>query len=91
MANRISAPKHITWVICLILYLVALAYIPFVWMITEAQRCGLKFKSDYAGQPPSPAHMIADPDTFKNAIAKRDERASRLTPSLVSMSCSSAP
>ena len=32
----------------------ALAYIPFVWMITEAQRCGLKFKSDYAGQPPSP-------------------------------------
>ncbi|MGH6642098.1 MAG: DUF2235 domain-containing protein [Bradyrhizobium sp.] len=51
----------------------ALAYIPFVWMITEAQRCGLKFKSDYAGQPPSPAHMIADPDTFKNAISKRDK------------------
>ena len=26
----------------------SLAYIPFVWMITEAQRCGLKFKSDLA-------------------------------------------
>ena len=37
-----------------------LAYIPFVWMITEAQRCGLKFKSDAATPP-------ADPDTFKNA------------------------
>ena len=32
----------------------ALAYIPFVWMITEAKRCGLKFKSDYANQPPDP-------------------------------------
>ncbi|MBR1285770.1 DUF2235 domain-containing protein [Bradyrhizobium sp. AUGA SZCCT0177] len=51
----------------------ALAHIPFVWMITEAKRCGLKFKSDYAGQPPSPDHMIADPDTFKNAISKRDK------------------
>ncbi|MET3842279.1 DUF2235 domain-containing protein [Bradyrhizobium sp. OAE829] len=51
----------------------ALAHIPFVWMITEAQRCGLKFKSDYAGQPPSPDHMISDPDTFKNAISKRDK------------------
>ena len=51
----------------------ALAYIPFVWMITEAQRCGLKFKSDYANQPPDPDAMIADPDTFKNAISKRDK------------------
>jgi uncharacterized protein (DUF2235 family) len=51
----------------------ALAYIPFVWMITEAKRCGLKFKSDYANQPPDPDHMIADPDTFKNAISKRDK------------------
>jgi uncharacterized protein (DUF2235 family) len=47
----------------------ALAYIPFVWMITEAQRCGLKFKSD-AVKPPAP---VADPDTFKNAISKRDK------------------
>ncbi len=47
----------------------ALAYIPFVWMITEAQRSGLKFKSD-AAAPPSPP---ADPDTFKNAISKRDK------------------
>jgi uncharacterized protein (DUF2235 family) len=51
----------------------ALAYIPFVWMITEAQRCGLKFKSDYAGHPPDPDLMIADPDTFKNAISRRDK------------------
>src|SRR5882757_2965755 len=47
----------------------SLAYIPFLWMITEAQRCGLRFKSD-AAKPPTP---IADPDTFKNAIAKRDK------------------
>jgi uncharacterized protein (DUF2235 family) len=47
----------------------SLAYIPFVWMITEAQRCGLRFKSD-AAKPPRP---IADPDTFKNAISKRDK------------------
>jgi uncharacterized protein (DUF2235 family) len=47
----------------------SLAYIPFVWMITEAQRCGLKFKSD-AATPPTP---VADPDTFKNAISKRDK------------------
>jgi uncharacterized protein (DUF2235 family) len=47
----------------------SLAYIPFVWMITEAQRCGLKFKSD-AARPPAPQ---ADPDTFKNAISKRDK------------------
>jgi uncharacterized protein (DUF2235 family) len=44
----------------------SLAYIPFVWMITEAQRCGLKFKSD-AVQP------VADPDPFKNAISRRDK------------------
>jgi hypothetical protein len=47
----------------------SLAYIPFVWMITEAQRCGLKFKSDVA-TPPAP---VADPDTFKNAISRRDK------------------
>ena len=51
----------------------ALAYIPFVWMITEAQRCGLKFKSDYANQPDNPDLMRADPDTFKNATSKRDK------------------
>jgi len=44
----------------------SLAYIPFVWMITEAQRCGLKFKSDTATPQ-------ADPDTFKNAVSKRDK------------------
>ncbi len=47
----------------------SLAYIPFVWMITEAQHCGLKFKSDVA-TPPSP---VADPDTFKNAISMCDK------------------
>jgi uncharacterized protein (DUF2235 family) len=47
----------------------ALAYIPFVWMITEAQRCGLKFKSEAAAPPAPPA----DPDTFKNAISRRDK------------------
>ena len=47
----------------------ALAYIPFVWMITEAKRCGLKFKSAEA-QPPAPP---ADPDTFRNAISQRDK------------------
>jgi uncharacterized protein (DUF2235 family) len=47
-----------------------LAYISFVWMITEAQRCGLKFKSDAV--PPPPA-LPADPDTFKNAASKRDK------------------
>ena len=51
----------------------ALAYIPFVWMITEARRCGLKFKSDYANQPDNPDLMRADPDTFKNAVSKRDK------------------
>jgi uncharacterized protein (DUF2235 family) len=47
----------------------SLAYIPLVWMITEARRCGLKFKSSSA-QPPAPQ---ADPDTFKNAISMRDK------------------
>ncbi|MGB8401085.1 phospholipase effector Tle1 domain-containing protein, partial [Bradyrhizobium sp.] len=47
----------------------SLAYIPFVWMITEARNCGLKFKSD-AVKPPAP---VADPDTFKNAISRRDK------------------
>ena len=46
-----------------------LAYIPFVWMITEAQRCGLKFKSDAVAPPAVPA----DPDTFKNAVSKCDK------------------
>jgi uncharacterized protein (DUF2235 family) len=44
----------------------ALAYIPLVWMLTEAQRCGLKIKSDH-GNPP------ADPDAFKNAISMGDK------------------
>lgn len=44
----------------------SLAYIPFVWMITEAQHCGLRFKSDAV--PP-----VADPDTFKNANSRRDK------------------
>ena len=51
----------------------ALAFIPFVWMISEARRCGLKFKSDYANDPTNPDVMRADPDTFKNAISKRDK------------------
>lgn len=46
-----------------------LAYIPFVWMITEAQHCGLKFKSDAVPPPALPA----DPDTFKSAISKCDK------------------
>src|SRR6202007_2002425 len=45
----------------------ALAYIPFVWMITEAQRCGLRFKSDHANEPPTANVLRADPDTFKRA------------------------
>jgi hypothetical protein len=44
----------------------ALAYIPLVWMMTEAQRCGLRFKSDQR-QP------AADPDPFKNAISMCDK------------------
>ena len=44
----------------------ALAYIPLVWMMTEAQHCGLRFKSDH-GAPP------ADPDSFKNAISMCDK------------------
>lgn len=51
----------------------ALAHIPFVWMMTEAKRCGLKFKSDYANDPTNFDVMRADPDTFKNAISKRDK------------------
>jgi len=46
----------------------SLAYIPFVWMITEAQRCGLRFKSD-AAKPPRP---VADPDTFKKLRSSFD-------------------
>lgn len=48
----------------------SLAYIPFVWMIQEAERCGLRFKSDNPTDPQSP---VSDPDTFKNAISKRDK------------------
>ncbi len=48
----------------------ALAYIPLVWMLTEAQHCGLKFKSD---RPADPAAPVADPDTFKNAVSKCDK------------------
>jgi hypothetical protein len=44
----------------------ALAYIPLVWMLTEAQRCGLKLKSD-VGDPP------ADPDALKNAVSMADK------------------
>jgi hypothetical protein len=44
----------------------SLAYIPLVWMLNEAQRCGLKFKSD-RGDPP------ADPDAFKHAISMGDK------------------
>src|ERR1700712_1259551 len=44
----------------------ALAYIPLVWMLNEAPRCGLKIKSD-RGNPP------ADPDAFKSAISKGDK------------------
>ena len=51
----------------------SLAYIPFVWMLGEAQRCGLKFKSDYADDPTNKEVMRADPDTFKNAISRRDK------------------
>jgi hypothetical protein len=43
----------------------ALAFVPFVWMMTEAEHCGLRFKSDRATPP-------ADPDSFKNAISMRD-------------------
>ncbi len=44
----------------------ALAYIPLVWMLIEAQRCGLKLKSDQ-GNPP------ADPDALKNAVSMADK------------------
>lgn len=44
----------------------ALAYIPFVWMTTEAHRCGLRFKQDWV-------EPRAFPDTFKAAISKRDK------------------
>ena len=42
----------------------ALAYIPLVWMLNEARRCGLKFKSETSDPP-------AYPDAFKNAISRR--------------------
>jgi len=51
----------------------SLAYIPFVWVITEARRCGLRFKSDHADDPNNADVMRADPDAFKNAISMRDK------------------
>lgn len=51
----------------------SLAYISFYWMLGEARRSGLKFKSDHMDAPPDADVMRADPDTFKNAIAKRDK------------------
>jgi uncharacterized protein (DUF2235 family) len=51
----------------------SLAYIPFVWMITEAQRCGVTFKSDHANAPANANVLRADPDTFKSATSKRDK------------------
>ena len=45
----------------------ALAFIPFVWMMTEAEHCGLRFKSDRRHR------RRADPDPFKNAISMRDK------------------
>ena len=54
----------------------SLAYIPLVWMMTQARAHGLQFKSDYSdispAWPPTGA-VISDPDTFKNAISKRDK------------------
>jgi len=44
----------------------ALAYIPLVWMLNEARRCGLKFKSE-TGDPP------AYPDAFKSAVSQADK------------------
>jgi uncharacterized protein (DUF2235 family) len=44
----------------------ALAYIPLVWMLNEARRCGLKFKSE-TGDPP------AYPDAFKSAMSRADK------------------
>ncbi len=44
----------------------SLAYVPLVWMWTEALHCGLRLKSDQANPP-------ADPDPFKNAMAMRDK------------------
>lgn len=51
----------------------SLAYLSFFWMLGEARRSGLKFKSDHIDAPPDADVMRADPDTFKNAIAKRDK------------------
>src|SRR6266849_4327007 len=50
----------------------ALAYIPLVWMLTEAQRCGLKLKSDL-GDPP------ADPDALPSRwVTRTDESTIRV-------------
>lgn len=53
----------------------SLAYIPLLWMMTEAKRSGLAFKSDWSDQQPPipPGAVIADPDTFKNVVSKRDK------------------
>ena len=47
-----------------------LAYIPFVWMITEAQRCGLKFKSD-APVPPRRCRRIPTRSRTRSRNATR--------------------
>src|SRR6195952_3178126 len=44
----------------------SLAYIPLVWMMNEATRCGLRFKSE-TGHPP------ADPDALKSAVSRGDK------------------
>ncbi|MEH6951964.1 DUF2235 domain-containing protein [Nitrobacter sp. NHB1] len=44
----------------------ALAFIPLVWMLRQAEACGLRLKSDRATPP-------ADPDPLKNAISMCDK------------------
>jgi uncharacterized protein (DUF2235 family) len=44
----------------------SLAYIPLIWMMNEAERCGLHFKSE-TGHPP------AYPDALKSAVSKADK------------------
>jgi uncharacterized protein (DUF2235 family) len=51
----------------------SLAYIAFVWMLNEAKRSGLNFKSDHADLPPDVDVLRADPDTFRNALSRRDK------------------
>ena len=51
----------------------ALAYIPFVWMITEAQALRAQVQVGLRQRAGQCRRMMADPDTFKNAISKRDK------------------